>query len=125
MSGRRADRILSGDLCDRLHVVRRVPVGTASAFRLTDTTVSGAIAHLEQVTGTPLVSLGARSRPGVGRPDRRVRRSAQPGGREMGRTTAARAWEQAGEGAGRWRAPVDDVVLPVAERHGDPNLRSR
>ena len=55
VSGRRADRILSGDLCDRLHVVRRVPVGTASAFRLTDTTVSGAIAHLEQVTGTPLV----------------------------------------------------------------------
>ena len=43
----------------------------------------------------------------------------------MGRTTAARAWEQAGEGAGRWRAPVDDVVLPVAERHGDPDSRSR
>ena len=55
VSGRRADRILSGDLCDRLHVIRRVPVGTTEAFRLTDMTVAGAIAHLERATGTPLV----------------------------------------------------------------------
>ena len=56
ISGRRADRILAAELCDRYRVVRRVPIGTTAAYRLADATIAGAIAHLEHAAGSSLVA---------------------------------------------------------------------
>lgn len=55
VSGRRADRLLASGLCARFGVVRRVPVGTTSAFHLTDTSTAGAIAHLERASGNRII----------------------------------------------------------------------
>ena len=43
----------------------------------------------------------------------------------MGNTTAARAWEQAGEGVGRWRRPEGDEALPAVQRQGDLRMPER
>ena len=50
-SGRRAEALLA-KLCDELHVIRRVPVGTAVAFRLVDESVGSALARVEQAAGS-------------------------------------------------------------------------
>ncbi len=56
VSGRRADRLLRADLCDRLGVVVCVPVGTASAYRLVDDSMESALARVEAAAGTKLIS---------------------------------------------------------------------
>lgn len=56
LSGRRADRILADDLCGRYGLVRRVPIGNATAFRLVDEAAESALARLEAVTGRSLVA---------------------------------------------------------------------
>ena len=53
ISGRRADALLAR-LCD-YGVVRLVPVGTATAYRLVDDSIAGSLAHLEQTTNATLI----------------------------------------------------------------------
>jgi hypothetical protein len=63
VSGRRADLLLAR-LCDEFSVVRRVPVGTATAFRLADESIGSALARLEQATGTKLIAWSMGRDPG-------------------------------------------------------------
>lgn len=56
LSGRRGDRILAERLCTQYGLVRRVPIGNASAFRLVDESAESALARLEAVTGQYLVA---------------------------------------------------------------------
>ena len=56
VSGRRADRLLREELCRRHGLVRRVPVGTATAYRLVDESVESALIRLEASAGRPLIA---------------------------------------------------------------------
>ena len=56
VSGRRADRLLRAELCEHLGLVRRVPVGTATAFRLVDDSMESALARVEGATGKKLIA---------------------------------------------------------------------
>lgn len=56
VSGRRADRLLSEQLCRRHGLVRLVPVGTASAYRLVDGSMEAALCRLERSAGRPLIA---------------------------------------------------------------------
>jgi len=56
VSGRQADRLLRAELCERHGVVRRVPVGTATAYRLVDDNVESALVRLEASAGKPLIA---------------------------------------------------------------------
>lgn len=82
VSGRRADRLLRVALCEQLGLVRRVPVGTATAYRLVDDSLESALARLEAATGKKLIAWH------LGR-DERWDYPTPTGG--------ARAWVQAGE----------------------------
>jgi hypothetical protein len=56
VSGRRAERLLRDELCRRHGLVRRVPVGTATAYRLVDESVESALVRLETSAGRPLIA---------------------------------------------------------------------
>ncbi len=56
VSGRRADHLLGVELCDHLGLVRRVPVGTATAYRLVDDSMESALARIEAATGRRLIA---------------------------------------------------------------------
>lgn len=56
VSGRRSDRLLRVDLCQRLGLVRRVVIGNATAYRLVDESAQSALARLEAATGKKLIA---------------------------------------------------------------------
>jgi len=56
VSGRRAERLLRDELCRRHGLVRRVPVGTATAYRLVDESVESALVRLEASAGRRLIA---------------------------------------------------------------------
>lgn len=56
VSGRRADRLLADGLCRRHGLVRLVPVGTATAYRLVDQSLEAALCRLERSAGRPLIA---------------------------------------------------------------------
>lgn len=95
VSGRRADRLLASGLCDRCGVVLRVAVGNADAYRLTDSSLPAALAHLERASGASVIAWQLGRDPEWDRPGSRLASpsidEADLGPGETGTSVAARA----------------------------------
>lgn len=56
VSGRRAEHLLAEQLCRRLGLVRLVPVGTATAYRLVDESIQAGLCRMERSVAQPLIA---------------------------------------------------------------------